>query len=197
MNAKPTERTCPDGDQTDAQGRFRQLEEKLCEAEQELEAATDIINEQQVNIECLRIQLEAADLKIDEAAAVRRKLEQRIADLENAVGDEPCRISVPNEGNTSPAALKFKPIPPSTLKATAANLAELEALVGRLGWEELMYRLGVIISRQAQETQGPHKGALEAAASLVGLWGPSFHWCDEEVCRALMEMQQLRRSQRS
>ena len=91
--------------------------------------------------------------------------------------------------------MQFKPYPPKTLKATQADLAALEDLLGRLGWEELMYRLGVIISRQAEETTGPHKGALEAASSLVNLWGPSFHWCDEEVCRELMEMQQLRRRQ--
>ena len=56
-------------------------------------------------------------------------------------------------------ALKFKPVPPVILKATDADLATLEALVSKLGWEEMMYRLGVIISRQAQETTGPHKGA--------------------------------------
>jgi hypothetical protein len=81
--------------------------------------------------------------------------------------------------------LNFRPVPPSTLRATDVDVATLEALVGKLGWEEIMYRLGVLISRQAEETRGPHKGALEAAASLVNLWGPSFHFCDEEVCRAL------------
>jgi uncharacterized coiled-coil protein SlyX len=184
--------TNPEPDLTTAQDRIRQLEEKLCEAEQELEAATDIIDEQEVEIECLRIQLEAAGLTIDEGAATRRKLEQRIADLEDEVADEPCHISVPNEGNTSPVDLQFKPVPPSILKATDADLAELEALVGRLGWEELMYRLGVLITCQAQETTGPHKGALEAAASLVNLWGPSFYWCDEDVCRKLDEQERVR-----
>jgi hypothetical protein len=92
--------------------------------------------------------------------------------------------------------LKFTPVPPATLRATDADVANLEALVGKLGWEEIMYRLGVLISRQAEETTGPHKGALEAASSLVNLWGPSFHWCDEEVCRALMEQEQLRISRR-
>ena len=179
------------------QDRIRQLEEQLVEAEQELEAATDIINEQQVKIECLRTQLEAADLKIDEATATRRKLEQRIADLEDEVEDEPCHVPVAQaEGSKSPVAPQFKPYPPDRLKATPTDLAELEALVGKLGWEEMMYRLGVIISRQAQETTGPHKGALEAAASLVNLWGPSFYWCSEEVCRALEE-QEHRRTSRS
>jgi hypothetical protein len=91
--------------------------------------------------------------------------------------------------------MQFKPVPPKMLKATQADLAALEDLVGRLGWEELMFHLGVIIARQAEETTGPHKGALEAAASLVNLWGPSFYWCDETVCRELMEMQQLRKRQ--
>lgn len=93
--------------------------------------------------------------------------------------------------------LKFTPFPPGTLRATDADVATLEALVGKLGWEEVMFHLGTLISRQAQETTGPHKGALEAASSLVNLWGPSFHWCDEEVCRELMDSQQSRRRQRS
>jgi len=92
--------------------------------------------------------------------------------------------------------MQFKPYPPMTLKATDADVATLEALVGKLGWEELMYRLGVIIARQTQEATGPNKGALEAAASLVGLWGPSFYWCDEEVCRKLEEQERLRMSKR-
>ena len=83
------------------QDRIRQLEEQLVEAEQELEAATDIINEQQVKIECLRTQLEEADLKIDEAAAARRKLEQRIADLEDEQADEPCPVQVTQEERRS------------------------------------------------------------------------------------------------
>jgi hypothetical protein len=91
------------------------------------------------------------------------------------------------EGSKSPIALKFKPYPPDSLKATQADLAAIEALVDKLGWKELMYRLGVLITRQAEETNGPHKGALEAAANVVSLWGPSFHWCDEQVCRELMD----------
>jgi hypothetical protein len=197
MNDVPNQPERPEADLAVAQARIRELEEKLFEAEQELEAATDIINDQQVNFECQRTQLEAADLKIDEAAATRRKLEERIDDLENELADEPCQVPVTQtEGSKSAAALHFTPYPPDRLKATQADLATLKALVGKLGWEELMYRLGVIITRQAQEATGPHKGALEAAANLVGLWGPSFHWCDEEVCRALMEQERLRMSRR-
>jgi hypothetical protein len=196
MNAVPNQPERPEADLAAAQERIRQLVEKLCEAEQELEAATDIISEQQVNFECQRTQLEAADLKIDEAAATRRKLEDRIADLEDELADEPCPVIAKTEGSDSSAALQFKPYPPDRLKATPTDLATLEALVKKLGWEELMYRLGVIITRQAQEATGPHKGALEAAASLVSLWGPSFHFCDEEVCRALMEQEYLRMSRR-
>lgn len=93
--------------------------------------------------------------------------------------------------------LKFTPFPPGTLRATDADVATLEALVGKLGWEETMYHLGVLITRQAEETSGPHKGALEAAASLVSLWGPSFNFCNEEVCRELMESQESWMRERS
>lgn len=94
MNAKPVRPDCSEPDLTTAQARIRQLEEQLCEAEQELDEANSIINDQEIQIECLRIQLEEADLKIDEAAAVRRKLEQRIADLEDEDAD-PCPVVVP------------------------------------------------------------------------------------------------------
>lgn len=186
MNAVPNQPERPEADLADAPDRIRVLE-------QEREAASSITNEQEVQIECLRIQLEEAGLKIDEGEATRRKLEQRIADLEEELADEPCPVPVVQEERRSgAAALRFKPVPPSTLKATDADLATLEALVGKLGWEEIMFRLGVLITRQAQETTGPHKGALEAAASLVNLWGPSFYWCNEDVCRALMEQENLR-----
>jgi chromosome segregation ATPase len=197
MNTVPNQPESPEGDLAAAQARIQELEEKLFEAEQELEAATDLIADLQVNFECQRSQLEAADLKIDEAAATRRKLEDRIADLEDELADELCPIPVKKaEGTKSATRLQFKPYPPDRLKATQTDLATLEALVEKLGWEELMYRLGVIISRQAQEATGPHKGALEAAANLVGLWGPSFYWCDEEVCRKLEEQERLRMSRR-
>jgi chromosome segregation ATPase len=197
MNAVPNHPERPEGDLAAAQARIQELEEKLCEAEQELEAATDLIAELQVNFECQRTQLEMADLKIDEAAATRRKLEDRIAALEDELENEPCPVPATRaEGSESAAALQFKPYPPDHLKATPTDLADLEALVNKLGWEELMYRLGVIISRQAQEATGPHKAALEAAASLVNLWGPSFHFCDEEVCRKLEEQERLRMSRR-
>jgi uncharacterized coiled-coil protein SlyX len=197
MNPVPNKSEHPEADLAAAQVRIRELEEKLCEAVQELDEATDIIAEQQVNFECQRTQLEAADLKIDEAAATRRKLEERIADLEDELADEPCPVPATKaEGTKSAAALQFKPYPPDRLKATPTDLATLEALVDKLGWEELMFRLGVLIARQAQEATGPHKGALEAAANLVGLWGPSFYWCDEEVCRKLEEQERLRMSRR-
>ncbi len=98
MNAKPDEPERPEADLAAAQGRIRQLEDQLCEAEQELKAASEIIDEQDFNIECLRLQLEAADLAIDEAAEARRRLERRIADLEDAEADElddPCPVIVP------------------------------------------------------------------------------------------------------
>ncbi len=186
MNTTPDLPATPESDLAAAQERIRELE-------QELEAASDIIDEQEISIECFRVQLEEAGFTIDEGTAARRRLEERIADLE----DEPCPVTPPKQGSSqSPVALKFEPVPPAILKATPTDLAELEALVGKLGWEELMFRLGVLITRQAQETTGPHKGALEAAAGLVNLWGPSFYWCNEEVCRKLVEQERLRMSRR-
>jgi hypothetical protein len=94
MNAEPVQPGCPEGDLAAAHARIRHLEEKLCEAEQELKAADEIIGEQDFNIECLRVQLETADLMLDEAAAARRRLERRIADLEDEL-DAPCPVIVP------------------------------------------------------------------------------------------------------
>lgn len=85
----------PAGDLAAAQARIRQLEDELADAEQELKAADDIICEQEFTIECQRVQLEAADLTIDKAAATRRKLERRVADLEDALADEPCPVITP------------------------------------------------------------------------------------------------------
>jgi len=98
MTSKPDEPERPEVDLAAAKVRIRQLEDKLCEAEQELKAASEIIDQQDFNIECLRLQLETADLMIDEAAEARRRLERRIADLENAESDDlndPCPVIVP------------------------------------------------------------------------------------------------------
>jgi hypothetical protein len=94
MNAGPTEPECPGGDPAAAQARIRQLEDQLCEAQRELKAASEIIEEQDFDIECLRLQLQAADLMLDEAAEARRLLERRIADLEDE-HDDPCPVIVP------------------------------------------------------------------------------------------------------
>lgn len=100
---------CPGGELAAAQGRIRELEGRLCEAEQELEAATDIINEQEIDIECLRLQLEAADLTIDEAAEARQRLERRIADLEDEDAD-PCPVIVPvPQGQAPPQQPGYPP----------------------------------------------------------------------------------------
>jgi len=84
MNAEPVDPE-PLKDDIAAKDRIRELE-------QELQAASDIIDEQEVEIECLRIQLEAAGLTIDEGTAARRKLEGRIADLEDELADEACHV---------------------------------------------------------------------------------------------------------
>lgn len=91
MNAEPVQRSCPEDDLAAAQARIRQLEEQLCETEQELKAASDIIAEQEVTIECQRLQLETTDQMLDEASEACRRLERRIADLE----DDPCPVIVP------------------------------------------------------------------------------------------------------
>lgn len=95
MNTEPDQPGRLEDNLVAAQDRIRHLEDQLCEAEQELEAAEDIISEQDINIECLRLQLEAADLTMDEAAVARRKLERRIAELEEAVSGDPCPVIVP------------------------------------------------------------------------------------------------------
>lgn len=95
MNHEPESPGCLDDDPATAHARIRQLEDELADAEQELKAASDIIAEQEVTIECQRLQLEAADLTVDEAAATRRKLERRIADLEDALATESCPAIVP------------------------------------------------------------------------------------------------------
>lgn len=190
MNAVPNQPEHREGVLADAQDRILELE-------QELEAASAIINERDVQIECLRIQLNEAGLKIDEGEAARRKLEQRIADVEDEQAGEPCPVPVVQE-NRRPgvAPLSFKPYPPALLKATQTDVATLEALVDKLGWEEIMYHVGMLLAKHAREAQGPNKGALDVAANLVGLWGPSFYWCDEEVCRALEEQENRRISKR-
>jgi septal ring factor EnvC (AmiA/AmiB activator) len=91
----------PEPDLAAAQAGIRQLEDRLCETEQELKAANDIIDEQDFDIECLRLQLETADQMLDEAAAARRKLERRIADLEDE-HDDPCPVIVPVPQDQAP-----------------------------------------------------------------------------------------------
>ena len=87
----------PDDDLAAAHQRIEELEDKCCEAEQELKAASEIIEEQGFNIECLRLQLETADTMLDEGAEARRRLERRIDELEDVLADEPCPVLVPKE----------------------------------------------------------------------------------------------------
>lgn len=91
MNVEPDQPTplpgpsaCPEGNLAAAQDRIRQLEDKLCEAEQELKAANEIIEEQDWKIEELKVQLDGADMLLEDAAEARRKLERRLAEAEQA-----------------------------------------------------------------------------------------------------------------
>jgi uncharacterized coiled-coil protein SlyX len=59
-----------------AERRIRELEELLCEAEQELEAATAIIAEQDRQLDLLKFQLEEAELVAELSDMRCRKLEQ-------------------------------------------------------------------------------------------------------------------------
>lgn len=101
MNAQQDRPACLEADLAAAQARIRQLEDRLCEAGQELRAASDIIDEQGIEIECLRLQLEAANLVIDEGVEARRRLERRIADLEDEDA-APCPVIVPVPKDQAP-----------------------------------------------------------------------------------------------
>ena len=102
MNTEPAGPESPEDDLTTAQARIRQLEDRLCEAEQELKAAGAILAEQDFNIECLRLQLETADQMLDEASEACRRLERRIADLEDE-DDDPCPVIVPVPQGQAPS----------------------------------------------------------------------------------------------
>lgn len=80
----PASSAWPESNLASAQDRIRQLEDKLCEAEQELKAATEIIEEQDWKIEELKVQLDGADMWLEEGAEARRKLERRLAEAEQA-----------------------------------------------------------------------------------------------------------------
>jgi hypothetical protein len=112
MKVEPENPGSPAGDLAAAQARILQLEDELADAEQELKAADDIICEQESTIECQRVQLEAADLTIDEAAATRRKLERRVADLEDALATEPCPVIAPAPAPKEPAPPQQPGYPP-------------------------------------------------------------------------------------
>ncbi len=74
----------PEGNLAAAQERIRELEDALCDCEQELIAANEIIEEQDWKIEELKVQLDGADMMLEDAAEARRKLERRLAEAEQA-----------------------------------------------------------------------------------------------------------------
>src|SRR3954452_2534263 len=79
------ERTVSPPDQLPvALDRIRELEEALCDSEQELKAAKEIIEEQDWRIEELKLELEGADMMLEDGAEARRKLERHLAEAEDA-----------------------------------------------------------------------------------------------------------------
>ena len=85
MNAQPERPACPEADLAAAQARIRQLEGELVEAEQELKAASDIISEQEVSLECLRLQRHGS-------ASAAQLIQHRIED--QAVIERPGHLSM-------------------------------------------------------------------------------------------------------
>jgi hypothetical protein len=46
-------------------------------------------------------------------------------------------------------------------------VAQVAALVVRLGWEEFLWHVGQILGTHYDQAQGPHKGALKAARDTI------------------------------
>lgn len=112
------ERTLSPPDQLPvALDRIRELEEALCDSEQELKAANEIIEELDWKIEELKLELEGADMMLNEGEEARRKLERRLDEAEDAqaAGTPICSLDELDAGQIIDAVQKGRipaPLPP-------------------------------------------------------------------------------------
>jgi chromosome segregation ATPase len=147
MNVEPDQPTqlhgpsaSSEGNLAVAQERIRELEDALCDCEQELTAANEIIDEQDWKIEELKVQLDGADFMLEDAAEARRKLERCLAAAEQgqaaAMDDlNACQIIDFVQKNRVPA-----PLPPEGSQHVARpnrrrNLV-VEAMVAKYATRE-------------------------------------------------------------
>lgn len=75
----------------------------------------------------------------------------------------------------------YEPESPKQLTATPDDLAALEALVGRIGWHEMMYRVGQLLAKSHQQASGHRQSALRGLANYVNFIVPGAYWCDHEL----------------
>lgn len=102
---------------TVAQERIRELEAALCDCKQELAAASEIIEEQDWRNEEMKLELEGADMMLEDAAEARRKLEWRMAEAEQAqaAGTPICSLDELDACQITDAVQKARipaPLPP-------------------------------------------------------------------------------------
>jgi hypothetical protein len=131
----PGPSACPEDRLTVAQQRICELEEALCYSEQELTAANEIIEEQDWKIEELKVQLEGADMMLNEGEEARRKLERRLDEAEEAqaAGTPICSLDELDAGQITDAVQKGRipaPLPPEgTQQHSAAPIRKANAVV--------------------------------------------------------------------
>jgi hypothetical protein len=72
----------------------------------------------------------------------------------------------------------YRPDPPVSLKATQEDLGQLAALVDRLGWQEVLFRVGQLLAQHCHQATGDRKGSLRAVCNHINFIVPGAHWCD-------------------
>lgn len=75
----------------------------------------------------------------------------------------------------------FKPDMPADIKATPADLANLEDLVRRIGWHETLYHVCDLLFKHYAAATGTKQGALRAVARHIGFILPGVICCDQEL----------------
>lgn len=113
----PERPACPEGNLAAAHQRICELEHALCDCEQELTAANEIIEAQDWRIEELKLELEGAGMMLDEGEEARRKLERRLDEAEDAQaeGTPICSLDELDAGQIIDAVQKGRiptPLPP-------------------------------------------------------------------------------------